>query len=87
MKTFHPIQSIYIEASAPHPINTEYRVSIGNEFFDNVPQNVIVVQMVYNGKVEGRKSPAYPAGTDDFLRVSQAANELLQVLKRRGTNE
>lgn len=78
MKTFHPIQSVLINASSPHPLNTQYRVSVGNEFFDNVPQKVIMVQMVYNGKVEGRKSPAYPAGSDDFVRVSQAAAELLQ---------
>lgn len=55
MKTFHPIRSTFVDASAPHPANTQYRVSVGNEFFENVPQTVVVVQMVYNGKVEGRK--------------------------------
>lgn len=88
MKTFHPIQSVFVNASSPHPENTQYRVSVGNEFFNNVPQKVIVVQMVYNGKIEGRKSPAYPAGTDDFVRVSQAANSLLQqVLQGEIKNE
>lgn len=86
MKIFHPIKSTFIDASAPHPVNTQYRVSVGNEFFDNVPQTVVVIQMVYNGKVEGRKSPAFPANSNDFFRVSQAANELIGSLEQ-GRNQ
>ena len=77
MKTFHPIQSVYIDASPPHPSGTQYKVSVGNEFFGDVPQTVLVVQMVYGGRVEGRKSPAFTAGTLDFMKVNQAANDLL----------
>ena len=81
MKTFHPIRSTFVDASAPQPANTQYRVSVGHEFFENV-QTVVVVQMVYNGKVEGRKSPAFPANSDDFFRVSKAANELIGSLEQ-----
>lgn len=86
MKTFHPIKSTFVDASAPHPANTQYRISVGNEFFESVPKTVVVVQMVYNGKVEGRKSPAFPADSDDFFRVSQAANELIDSLEQ-GRNQ
>ena len=77
MKTFHPVQSVLVDASFPHPAGTKYKVSIGNEFFDDVPRTVLVIQMVYGDRVEGRKSPAFPTGTDDFLRVKQAADKLL----------
>lgn len=76
MKTFHPVQSAFVDASPPHPSKTQYKISVGNEFFDGVPQTVLMVQMVYEGRVEGRKSPSFPIGTDDFMRVSQAADEL-----------
>lgn len=77
MKTFHPVQSVLVDASSPHPAGTKYKVSIGNEFFDDMPRTVLVIQMVYGDRVEGRKSPAFPMGTDDFLRVKQAADRLL----------
>ena len=67
-------------------IRDRYRISVGNEFFESVPKTVVVVQMVYNGKVEGRKSPAFPADSDDFFRVSQAANELIDSLEQ-GRNQ
>lgn len=85
MKSFHPIESVFIPASLPHPENSQYRISIGTEFFDNVPHKVIMIQMVYNGRIEGRKSPSFPIGTDDLMRVSTAANELFQ--KNMGENE
>lgn len=68
---------MFLPASPPHPQNTEYKVSIGIELWDNYPAHVVKVQMVYNGKVEGRKSPSFPTGTDDFERVSVAINELI----------
>ena len=77
MKTFHPIQSVLVNASPPHPAGTQYKVSIGSEFFDDVPKMVLMVQMVYGGRVEGRKSPSFPTGTNDFVRVNQAADRLL----------
>lgn len=84
MKIFHPIQSILVDASPPHPDGTQYKISIGNEFFGDVPQTVLIVQMVYKGRVEGRKSPSFPTGTDDFSRVSQAADSLLSSFSEGG---
>ena len=86
MKTFHPIQSVFIDASLPHPKGTQYKVSIGCEFFGAVPQTVLIVQMVYNGKIEGRKSPSFPSDTDDYMRVSQAANNLLNSFRTEERN-
>jgi len=68
---------MFIPASPPHPQNTEYKVSIGIELWGDYPAHVVKVQMVYNGKVEGRKSPSFPTGTDDFERVCVAINELI----------
>lgn len=84
MKTFHPTSTILIPASSPHPPKTEYKVSIGVEFWNDTPNNVIKVQMVYDGKVEGRKSPSYPVGTDDFLRVNDAIGNLTAKNKLKG---
>ena len=84
MKTFHPQKYVYLPASSPHPRNTEYKVSIGIELWDDYPAHVIKVQMVYNGKVEGRKSPSFPIGTDDFQRVSKAINEITTEMEANG---
>lgn len=65
-----------VPASHPHPPNTEYKVSIGEEIWGNSPHKVIKVQMVYDGEIAGRRSPSYPLGTDDFERVLEAVNEL-----------
>ena len=39
---------------------------------DGSAQHVFKVQMAYNGAVAGRKSPSYPADTDDLDRVLDA---------------
>ena len=72
-----PQKSEMVPASKPHPDGTCYKVSIGTEFWDAYPATVIKIQMAYDGKVEGRKSPSYPIGTDDFERVNEAVNKLL----------
>ena len=71
MKTFYPRITKDIPASYPHPDNTMYRISIGDEDWDGSFVQVVKVQMVYNGNVAGRKSPSYPLGTDDWERVTE----------------
>ena len=71
MKTFYPRITKDIPASYPHPDNTMYRISIGDEDWDGSFVQVVKVQMVYNGKVAGRRSPSYPLGTDDWERVTE----------------
>ncbi len=66
-----------VPASSPHPPKTEYKVAIGTELWGNDAASVIKVQMVYSGKVEGRKSPSYPLGTDDMQRVIAAMVQLI----------
>ena len=76
-RVFYPRQSITIPANAPHPEGTEYKISIGDEEWEGVFQTVVKVQMVYNGKIAGRKSPSYPIGTDDWKRVGDAVARLM----------
>ncbi len=73
---FYPKMSVNVPASAPHPEGTEYRVSIGEEDWEGIYPIVVKVQMVYNGKIAGRKSPSYPIGTNDSERVAQAIADL-----------
>lgn len=76
-KTFFPEKSILLDASAPHPANTQYKVSVGSEDWGGGHHRVLKVQMVYDGAVSGRRSPSYPLGTDDAERVNKAIQELL----------
>jgi hypothetical protein len=77
-KTFfpHSDKDIFEPASKPHPEGTQYKISTGLETWDNGNHEVVKIQMVYNGKVAGRRSPSYPVGTDDFVRVMEAARKL-----------
>ena len=77
-QTFFPIKGKqkYIQASPPHQ-DAQYVVSIGSEMWGGIPQSVIKVQMAYNGKISGRRSPSYPIGTNDYQRVHDAIIELL----------
>ena len=77
-RTFYPRRTTLVEASAPHPAGTAYKVSIGDEDWEGIFQTVVKVQMVANGKVQGRKSPSYPIGTDDFQRVAEAIDLLMK---------
>lgn len=75
-RTFYPRISKYVEASAPHPEGTQYKVSVGDEDWDGQYYSVVKVQMVYDGKVAGRKSPSYPVDSNDHSRVMLAISEL-----------
>jgi hypothetical protein len=78
MKVFFPIRWIDVPASPPHEGNPSYRVSFGVEAWDGGDQHVHVykVQMAYGGRVHGRKSPSYPAHSDDFESVLRALHDL-----------
>lgn len=75
-KVYFPKMHIKVPASKPHPENTEYKVSIGGEDWGGNRHPVMKVQMVYDGKVAGRRSPSFPIGTDDFERVQKAWEKL-----------
>lgn len=76
-KIFYPQKSILVNASSPHPPNTQYKISIGSEDWGTSGfANVVKVQMVYDGKVEGRRSPSFPIGTDDLKKVLEAIEEI-----------
>lgn len=76
-KIFHPKKEKLVPASAPHPENTHYKVAIGEEIWGDEYLPVLKVQMVYDGKISGRRSPSYPLGTDDFRKVQAAIEELI----------
>ena len=78
-KTFFPNskQTVYVEASKPHPNNTQYKISIGLETWGKENHEVLKIQMVYNGKISGRRSPSYPVGTDDFQKVMAEVSKLM----------
>lgn len=80
-KKFFPIVSEMVNAemgkSDSHPEGTQYRVSIGRENWGN-GKFVLVskVQMVYDGKISGRRSPSYPIDTNDYERVQETMKQL-----------
>jgi hypothetical protein len=65
-----------------HHTPSIYRVSFGLEHWDDTHAYVFKVQMVYDGQVAGRKTPSYPAESDDLHAVSKA---LLKVRKGAGS--
>ncbi|MGR5130639.1 hypothetical protein [Photobacterium swingsii] len=78
-KTFFPHANkvAYVKASAPHPENTQYKISIGVEVWGGENHEVVKIQMVYDGVIAGRRSPSYPLGTDDYQRVTTKLQELI----------
>jgi hypothetical protein len=76
-ETFFPQLSEIIPASPPHPGGTNYKLSLGIEQVGPNFLPVIKVQMIYPGEVSER-SPSFPLGADDHIRVSKAINDLLQ---------
>ncbi|MBU8576450.1 hypothetical protein ACQKEX_14550 [Bacillus pumilus] len=78
-QTFFPKMHIMVAASKPHPKNTQYKVSVGEEVWEDAKHLVTKVQMVYDGKVAGRRSPSYPIGTNDHQNVIQAEQKLLEL--------
>lgn len=85
-RTFYPRVSKYVEASAPHPEGTQYKISIGDEDWEGQYQSVVKVQMAYNGKVAGRKSPSYPVESDDVTLVAMVISELKDEQQRKLQN-
>lgn len=75
-QTFFPSKSIRVKASPPHE-DAEYVVSVGTEMWGATPQQVIKIQMAYEGKISGRRSPSYPVECDDYERVNDAIKDLL----------
>ena len=87
-RTFYPQKSKDIEASAPHPEGTFYKVSVGLEDWGGGEfQAVSKVQMSYDGVVSGRKSPSYPLGTQDQERVHNCVCELTEEYKKDGNKD
>ena len=79
-KVFHPIESLLVPATTgqkAHPANTEYKVSYGSEIWDGIAVEVYKVQMVYEGKVSGRRSPSYPCASD-YQKVHEAMQQLIE---------
>ena len=76
-KVFYPKDFILVDSkSSEHPPNTQYKVAIGAEDWNGRHVDVIKVQMVYDGRISGRRSPSYPIETDDYDRVHKAVLEL-----------
>jgi len=67
----------FVEASSPHPPNTQYKISLGLEAWEDGNHEVVKIQMVYNDVIAGRRSPSYPSGSSDFQKVAEAVHQLL----------
>ena len=80
-KVFFPTKSSQVKASPPHPDNTIYKVSIWIEHWEGVACEGIKIQMVYDGKISGRRSPTFPIDKNgespDFEKVKEAISQLL----------
>lgn len=85
-KTFFPELYELIPASEPYSPGTEYKVSVGIEKWDDRYVPVTKVQMVFDGTISGAKSPSYPLGTEDHLKVARAVDRLI-ARKRGSLNE
>lgn len=73
--------SVIISASHPHPRvedgrKTEYKISIGLEKWSDEP--VLKIQMLYDGKIAGRKCPSYPVNRRDLERINSAMQEVMR---------
>ncbi|MCY7839980.1 hypothetical protein MOF13_14680 [Bacillus spizizenii] len=82
-KTFFPEDYVKVKATRKNITKEiEYKVSVGmEEWSDGSHRRVYKVQMVIDGKVNGRQAPSFPAETDDLERVYKA---LLYLKKRHG---
>ncbi|WP_216070525.1 hypothetical protein [Acinetobacter sp. TUM15509] len=89
-KIFHPLSNMieYVDATCgehAHPEGTQYRVAIGNEVWENGNPLVLKIQMLYQDTgLQGRRSPSFPLGSDDFERVNKKVIELLKKAKSQG---
>lgn len=86
-KIFHPLIDMieFVDATCghnAHPAGTQYRIAIGNEIWDKTNPLVLKIQMSYQATgIQGRRSPSFPIGSDDFDRVNEKAKELLEKFK------
>lgn len=77
MQVYFPIRFIDVPASPPHDPTTSYRVSTGREHWgDGHFAEVEKIQMVYRGRVSGRRSPSFPIGSADWAAVNGALEQL-----------
>ena len=79
-KIFTLIDSIFVPASAPYPVNTQYKISIGYEKWAT-PEKVLKIQMVYNGKLSCRRSDSYSVNIInciDYKNIKKATDALLK---------
>ena len=76
-ETFFPQLSEIVPASPPHPPGTGYKISIGLEDWESNYIPVVKIQMIYNEKTSDR-SPSFPLGSQDPLKVTQAIADLLK---------
>lgn len=83
--TFFPIVSTFVKANTGykpngedyHPENTDYKVSIGYEIEDgNNDCLVFKVQIRYDGKIAGRRSPSFPVLSSDWDEVKTAMDRV-----------
>lgn len=78
-RTFYPRKTRFVPASEPHISGAEYKISVGDEDWGNgTYQPVVKVQMVYDGKVAGRKSPSYPVASGDWKTIQMVIDELME---------
>ncbi len=80
---FYPKRSLLVPASEPHPKNTYYKVSIGEEEWDGKLHTVVKVQLLFNGKTAGRIVPSFPYNSDDAERVSAAIENIKDEYAKR----
>jgi hypothetical protein len=74
MKVYFPTR--YEDVPSSHGDGVVYRVSCGIEHWDDEPQRVCKVQVVYDGRVSGRRSPSFPIGADDWERGAAAMERI-----------
>ncbi len=79
--TFFPQFSERVPASPPHPPGAAYKVSIGLEEWVDRYHPVVKVEMEYNGQTVENKSPSFPLGSDDHIRVNQVIVKLIDQQK------
>ena len=68
---------VRIPASNPHPLNTEYYVSLGCEIINGIPHRGIKILLAYDDNPpDGRRNVFYP-NKEDLTHVMEAAQVLL----------
>ncbi|MBV4450624.1 hypothetical protein KM792_13310 [Clostridium tyrobutyricum] len=90
--TFFPVVSTFVEAETGynpgrkehHPQNTDYKVSIGYEITDGDEDRLVCkVQIRYDGKIAGRRSPSFPLKSNDWDRVKEAMDRVKEFYEKQ----